>query len=113
MFDRSTLGLIRFSFSSSVAFNIVNEKIIVNLIATRTKMYEKYSASNMVFLMKRLLNIKMLDRSSMAEHLNNFIIVMNQLCSVGIKFDDEVRTLLLLFSLPDTWDGLVTALRNT
>ena len=105
--DRTALGLIRLSLSSSVAFNIVNEKTTVDLMEALEKMYEKPSASNKVFLMKRLFNMKMVEGCSMTEHLNNFNSVTSQLSSVGIKFDDEVRALLLLSSLPDSWDGLV------
>ena len=78
-----------------------------------TKMYEKPSASNKVFLMKRLFNMRMVDGSSVAEHLNSFNTVTNQLASVGIKFDDEIRALLMLSSLPDSWDGLVMAVSNS
>ena len=48
--DRKALGLIRLSLSSSVAFNIVNEKTTVDLMAALTKMYEKPSASNKIFI---------------------------------------------------------------
>ena len=37
-----------------------------------SKLYEKPSASNKVFLMKRLFNMKMLEGGSVANHLNEF-----------------------------------------
>ena len=111
--DRTALGTIRLTLASSVAFNIVNEKTTLDLMNALTKMYEKPSASNKVFLMKRLFNMRMVDGSSVAEHLNSFNTVTNQLASVGIKFDDEIRALLMLSSLPDSWDGLVTAVSNS
>ncbi len=36
------------------------------------KLYEKPSASNNVFLMKRLFNMKMSDNGSVVDHLNEF-----------------------------------------
>ena len=111
--DRTTLGTIRLTLSSSVAFNIVNEKTTKDLMDALTRMYEKPSASNKIFLMKRLFNMHMVDGSSVAEHLNSFNTVTNQLSSVDIKFDDEIRALLLLSSLPDSWNGLVTAVSNS
>lgn len=62
------------------------------------KLYEKPSASNKVFLMKRLLNMKMLEGGFVADHLNEFNIVTSELSFVGVNFDDEVRALLFLCS---------------
>ena len=62
------------------------------------KLYEKPSASNKVFLMKRLFNMKMLEGGSVANHLNDFNIVTSQLSSLGLNFDDDVRALLFLCS---------------
>jgi hypothetical protein len=77
------------------------------LMDTLTKLYEKPSASNKVFLMKRLFNMKMSKGGSIADHLNEFNIVTNQLSYVKVEFDDEVRVFLFLFSLPKRWNNLV------
>ena len=60
------------------------------------KLYEKPSASNKVFLMK------MSEGGFVADHLNEFNTVTNQLSSVKVDFDDEVRALLILCSLPES-----------
>ncbi len=39
--------------------------------------------------------------------------VTSQLSSVGVNFDDEVRALLMLCSLPERWNGLVMAVSNS
>ena len=38
--------------------------------------------------------------------------VTNQLSSVGVNFDDEVRALLILCSFPKRWNGLVMVVSN-
>ena len=57
--NRKALGTIRLCLASSLAFNISKEIAIEGLMSTLSKLYEKPSASNKVFLMKRLFNMKM------------------------------------------------------
>ena len=111
--DRKALGTIQLSLAASVAFNISKEKTMKGLMDTLAKLYEKPLASNKVFLMKRLFNMKMSEGGSVADHLNEFNTVTNQLSSVKVDFDDEVRALLILCSLPESWNGLVMAVSNS
>ena len=60
-------------------------------------LYEKPSASNKVFLMKHLFNIKMAEGGSIADHLNYFNTIIGHLSSVGINFDEEIKALLIFF----------------
>ena len=92
--DRKALKTIWLFLAASVAFNISKEKTIVDLINALAKLYEKPSASNKVFLMKHLFNMKMSEGGSNADHLNDFNMVTNQLSFVGVNFNDEVRALL-------------------
>ena len=77
------------------------------------KLYEELSTSNKVFLMKRLVNMNMLEGGSISDHLNDFNTVTNQLSYVGVKFDDEVRHILILYSFSERWDGLIMAVSNS
>lgn len=63
--------------------------------------------------MKRLFNRKTIYGNPIAKHLKNFNLLTNQLCLVDIKFDDIVRSLLLLSSLQDNWDGLAMTVSNS
>jgi hypothetical protein len=100
--DRKALGMIWLSLAALVAFNISNEKTTKDLMDALAKLYEKPSSLNKVFLMKRLFNMKMSEGGSIADHLNEFNTVTNQLSSIKVDFDDEVRALLILCSLPES-----------
>ena len=79
---------------------------------TLDKLYKKPSTSNKVFLMKHLFNMKMEEGGFVANHLNEFNIVSSQLSFVGINFGEEIRALLILCSLLESWNGLVMAMSN-
>jgi hypothetical protein len=111
--DRKALGTIQLSLEASMDFNISKEKTMKELMDALDKLYEKPSASNKVFLMKILFNMKMSEGGSIADHLNEFNTVTNQLSSIKVDFDDEVRALLILCSLPERWNGLVMVVSNS
>lgn len=113
LLDRQALGVVRLSLSRNVAFNIAKEKTTAGLMKALSSMYEKPSASNKVHLMRRLFTLRMTEGASVAQHINELNIVTTQLSSVGIEFDDEVRALILLSSLPDSWSATVTAVSSS
>jgi hypothetical protein len=111
--DRMELGMIRLSLAMLVAFNISKEKTTKELMDALAKLYEKPSTSNKAFIMKRLFNMNMLEGGYVADHLNEFNTVTNQLSFVNVDFNDEVRALLILCSLPKSWNGLVIFVSNS
>ena len=102
LLNRQVLGVIRLTLSRSVAHNVVNEKTTTDLMKALSGMYEKPSANNKVHLMKKLFNLKMVENALVAQHLNEFNTITNQLSSVEIDFDDEIRALIVLASLPNS-----------
>ena len=59
------------------------------------------------------MNLKYKDGRSMTEHPSNFLNLVNQLATMGMKIGDEIQALLLLGSLPDSWETLVISLSNS
>ena len=67
-----------------------------------SSIYEKLLANNKVHLIKKLFNLKMAENALVAQHLNEFNTITNQLSSIEIDFDDEIRALIVLASLPNS-----------
>ena len=62
--------------------------MIEELMQTLVKVYEKPSASNKVFLMKHLFNMKITEGGSIVDHLNDFNMVIDQLSYPNVNFDE-------------------------
>ena len=101
--DRQVLGVIRLILSRSVTHNVVKEKTTSDLMKALSGMYAKPSVNNKVHLMKKLFNLKIAENASVAQHLNEFNTIRNQLSFVEIDFDDEIHALIVLTSLPNSW----------
>ena len=111
--DKKALGTMRLCLAMSITFNISKDMTTEGLMSALAKIYEKPLASNKVFLMKHLFNMKMLEDGSIIYNLNDFNTVTNQLSTVQVNFDDEVRAMLFLCSFPEGWNGLVMAISNS
>ena len=85
----------------------------MGLMEALSDIYEKPSTINKVYLMRRLFNLKMSEGMPVADHINEFNMIVSQLNSVEIDFEDEVRALILLSSLPDSWNTAVAAISNS
>ena len=70
-------------------------------------MYEKPSANNKVHSMKKLFNLQMVENASVAQHLNEFNTITNQLLSV------EIHALIVLASLPNNWEAIRMEVSNS
>ncbi|KAL2230598.1 UNVERIFIED_CONTAM: Retrovirus-related Pol polyprotein from transposon TNT 1-94 [Sesamum indicum] len=111
--DQKAMSAIILSLSRNVAYHVKGGKSTKEVLQTHANMYEKPSAMNKVMLMKKLFRLQMEERKSVADHLNDFNQLTTQLASVDIVFDDEVKVLILLSSLPDSWDVVVTSVSTS
>jgi len=76
-------------------------------------MIQKKTPRNKTSFVRRLIKLDYTDGQSMMEHLNSFKGVVNQLTKIDMKIDDELHPLLILSSLPESWDTLVVTLNNS
>ena len=91
----------------------MKEKTTADLMKALSSMYEKSSANNKVHLMKKLFNLKMVEGTPVAQHLDEFNTITNQLSSVEIDFDDEICVLIVLASLPNSWKAMRMVVINS
>ena len=91
----------------------MKEKTTSGLLKALSNMYEKPSAMNKVYLMRRLFNLQMSETASVCDHINEFNMIVSQLNSVDINFEDEIKVLILMSSLPESWGTVVAAISSS
>ena len=68
------------------------------------------SLLNVFYLKKKLYELKMKEGSPIHEHLSVFNTIISNLLCVGEKLQEDDKALLLLTSLPPSYEHLVTAI---
>lgn len=111
--DRKCLSVIRPCISPSILFDVYQCKTAHELWSTLEQSFEQPSGINKMHAMKRLFLLKMKDGVTVRKHVNEFNSIVAQLKALKVNLDEEVLCLLLLSSLPPSWDTLVTTVANT
>jgi len=70
LLDWQTLSVIWLTLAKNVAFNIMNENTIIDLMKALSNMYEKPSTANKVYLIRRLVNLKMGEGNTITNHIS-------------------------------------------
>ncbi|ESQ46503.1 hypothetical protein EUTSA_v10000595mg, partial [Eutrema salsugineum] len=111
--NRKAVAVIRKYIDRSLFEHVSTYTNAFELWTKLESMIQKKTPRNKALLARRLVKLEYKDGQSMMEHLNNFKGIVNQLNKVDMKVEDEMQALLLLSSLPESWDTLVVTLSNS
>ncbi|MCO5584677.1 hypothetical protein L7F22_038608 [Adiantum nelumboides] len=111
--DELALSTIMLTLAKSVYFNVADEVSAYDAWTKLSGLYKKQSAASQVYWLKKLVDLKMKEGTPMSNHLNAFNIIYTQLSAQGVRFDEPVRAMFLLITLPKIWDTFRTALSNS
>lgn len=74
--------------------------------------HQKASLTNQVFLFKKICSMKLSENGDMESHLNAMLNSVDQLAALGEALKDKMIIALLLCSLPESYNTLITALET-
>ena len=105
--DKKAIVLICQYLDDSAFHHVASYESTKALQDKLVSLYESRSATSKAFLVRKLVQLRLDEEKSVAEHLNEFQDVINQLENMKVNFDDELQTLLLMSSLSQSWETLV------
>ncbi|MCO5596773.1 hypothetical protein L7F22_050842 [Adiantum nelumboides] len=111
--DELARSMIILTLHKSVYFNVKDTKGAYGVWTALSNLYEKKSVASQVYWLKKLIDLLMKESAPTSNHLNEFHTIASQLQSQGVEFDDSVRAMFLLSTLPDSWDTFRTTVSNS
>ena len=103
-------AMIILCLSDEVLYNVMNEETTADLWCRLKSVYMTKSLSNKLFMKKQLYNLRMKEGTLILQYLNAFTRILNDLLAPEVKLEEEDRALLLLSSLPSSYDHLATTI---
>ena len=104
------LSAIFMSVTDNVLREIADEEIASGAWKKLEGLYAGKNLTNRLYLKKRLYTLRMEEGSAVKEHLDAFNSIIMDLWNVDIKVDSEDQALILLCSLPRSYDAFVDTL---
>lgn len=74
--------------------------------------HEKSTLTNKIYILKRLCRIQLREGGNMEDHINTILDMVNDLSALGEELAENLVVALMLVSLPESYDSLVTALES-
>ena len=111
--DEIACSTIRMNLAENVYFSIGKKTTTFTLWGKLQAIYEKQSSSSKLRLIQQLFNITMREMDPTTTHINTFSRVLSELSSQGINFEEEMKALALLSSLPASWKVFCTTFANS
>ena len=104
---------IQMHLSKSVYYTVQSCLTTYQLWKTLSDTYEKTVAAMKIYLIRCLYNLRMKESDSVQAHLNDHKSINSQILAQGMTIEDEIKALLLMSSLPPSWETFVTTMCNT
>ncbi|KNA08435.1 hypothetical protein SOVF_162690, partial [Spinacia oleracea] len=110
--DGNAISNLHLALADGVLSSVAEKKTAKEIWNTLTKLYEAKSLHNKIFLKRRLYTLRMMEETSMTDHINTLNTLFSQLTTMGHNVETGERAEILLQSLPDSYDQLIINLTN-
>jgi len=108
--DLKAASTIQLCLTDEVMYNVMDENSATSLWSRLNTLYMTKSLSNKLYLEKQLYGLSITEGTTVLEHLNFFNKIISELLAVDVKIDKENNALILLSSLLESYDHIVTTI---
>uniref|UniRef100_A0A2N9I6R9 Integrase catalytic domain-containing protein n=1 Tax=Fagus sylvatica TaxID=28930 RepID=A0A2N9I6R9_FAGSY len=91
-------------------YDVMEENSTAGIWLNLEKRYMSKSLTNKLHLKQKLYGLKMTEGADLRQHINTFKQIISDMLRIDIKFEDEDKAMMLLTSLPASYEHLVTTL---
>uniref|UniRef100_A0A2N9EW59 Integrase catalytic domain-containing protein n=1 Tax=Fagus sylvatica TaxID=28930 RepID=A0A2N9EW59_FAGSY len=91
-------------------YDVMEENSTAGIWLNLEKRYMSKSLTNKLNLKQKLYGLKMTEGADLRQHINTFKQIISDMLRIDIKFEDEDKAMMLLTSLPASYEHLVTTL---
>ena len=105
--DSKAHSAILLSLGDEVLREVSKEKEALAIWEKLEALYMKKSLANRLYLKKKLYTLEMKDTKGLRKHLDEFYKIMLNLNSISVKIEDEDQAIILLSSLPKSYEHFV------
>ena len=108
--EKRACAMIRACLADEILYGVLEEKTSKGLWSRLHTMYMGKNMCNKLVLKKQLYSLRMQEGEDVAGHIQRFDRMSMDLLNIGVDLEEEDKSLLLLCSLPGSFDPLVTTL---
>lgn len=106
---RATIGL---SVEENQVNFIRNAKSAKESWESLKKIHENATMTNKIILMRKLFSTKLVINGDVENHIGEMLDMFHRLSCFGENFDEHITVAIILSSLPENYDNLITALES-
>ena len=104
------VNTIRLCLEDELMYDVMDDVSTVAIWLKLESWYMSKSLTNKLNLKRKLYELKMAEGADLAQHVHTFNKIISDLLWINIKFDDENKVMMLLYSLLASYEHLVTTL---
>ncbi|GJU69287.1 retrovirus-related pol polyprotein from transposon TNT 1-94 [Tanacetum coccineum] len=107
--DEKAHSTILLSLSDEILYEVADEETAAGVWKKLEKLYMKTSLKNKLLLKQRLFSLRMKEGSALKDHLDALNSILMDLKNVEVKIDNEDVALILLVSLPPSFESFMNS----